>query len=49
VLASLGFGFDAQGAQTAAMYIVAGLTLLSIGFYVREWVRHMNEVESGTG
>ena len=49
VLASLGFGFDARLATAVVMYTVAGLTLLSIGFYVREWARHMNAAESGTG
>ncbi len=48
VLASLGFGFDAQAAEIAMMILVAGLTLLSIGFYVRDWVRHMNAAESGS-
>jgi cardiolipin synthase (CMP-forming) len=45
VLASLSFGFDApvvQMALTALMWTVAVLTLLSVGFYVREWWRHMN-------
>ena len=27
--------------------VVAALTLLSIGFYVAEWVRHMNAAEPG--
>jgi cardiolipin synthase len=49
VLASLGFGFDARLSTMVVMYTVAGLTLLSIGFYVREWVRHMNAAESGPG
>jgi cardiolipin synthase len=47
VLASLSFGFDAQLAVTAAIIVVAALTLLSIAFYVAEWVRHMNAAESG--
>jgi cardiolipin synthase len=41
VLASLGFRFDANGVLLVAMALVAGLTLLSIAAYVREWVRHM--------
>lgn len=49
VLASLGFGFDARISTAVVMYTVAGLTLLSIGFYVREWVRHMNAANNGTG
>jgi cardiolipin synthase len=46
VLASLGFGFTATDAQTGAMVAVAVLTLLSVGFYVVEWVRHMNGGEA---
>ncbi len=46
VLASLGFGFDAAWAELMMMGLVTGLTLLSIGFYVREWARHMNATES---
>jgi cardiolipin synthase len=42
VLASLGFGFDANGLQAVLMWTVAALTLLSVAFYVREWWRHMN-------
>jgi cardiolipin synthase len=42
VLASLGFGFDAHALQTVLLWTVATLTLLSVGFYVREWWRHMN-------
>ncbi|HEY2138266.1 MAG TPA: CDP-alcohol phosphatidyltransferase family protein [Xanthobacteraceae bacterium] len=42
VLAALAFGFDADMAQAALMWVVATLTLLSVGFYMRDWVRHMN-------
>jgi cardiolipin synthase len=42
VLASLGFGFDADALRTVLMWTVAALTLLSVAFYVREWWRHMN-------
>jgi hypothetical protein len=35
-------------AELVMMGLVAGLTLLSIGFYVREWVRHMNAAESSS-
>jgi cardiolipin synthase (CMP-forming) len=42
VLASRGYNFDAEPALTILMALVAILTLLSIVFYVREWVRHMN-------
>jgi hypothetical protein len=29
------------------MWLVAALTLISVGFYVREWWRHMNAGEAG--
>jgi len=29
------------------MVLVAVLTLLSVAFYVRDWVRHMNSAEVG--
>jgi cardiolipin synthase (CMP-forming) len=41
VLASLGFGFDAGWALTIIVAAVTGLTLLSVAFYLRDWVRHM--------
>src|SRR5262245_5298825 len=47
ILASLGFRFDAGVVQTLAMALVAVLTLLSVGFYVAEWVRHLNSVTAG--
>jgi cardiolipin synthase len=47
VLASFGFGFDAGWLLTLAMALVTVLTLLSVGFYVAEWTRHMNEAETG--
>ena len=46
VIAALGFDFDAQLAIVALMALVAALTLLSIVFYVAEWVRHMNAAEA---
>jgi cardiolipin synthase len=42
VLAALAFGFDARLAQAAVMWLVAALTLISVGVYTRDWVRHMN-------
>jgi cardiolipin synthase len=45
VLAALGFEFNAQIAVWALAALVTVLTLLSIAFYVREWVRHMNAAE----
>lgn len=41
VLAALGFDFDAEPVQSIIMYLVAATTLLSIGAYTREWVRHL--------
>jgi cardiolipin synthase (CMP-forming) len=45
VLASLGFEFSADVAITVLMALVAVLTLLSVAFYLAEWVRHMSEPE----
>jgi cardiolipin synthase len=42
VLATLGIGFQAEALTTALTALVASLTLLSVGFYVAAWVRHMN-------
>ena len=39
---TLRFGFNTGIVEIAALFLVAALTLLSIGFYVRDWVRHMN-------
>ena len=47
VLAAHGFGFAYDIMLTLVMVAVAALTLLSIGFYVAEWVRHMNTAEPG--
>jgi cardiolipin synthase (CMP-forming) len=46
VLGSLAFGLRLEAAGYAAMAAVAALTLASIGFYVREWVFHMNAMTS---
>jgi cardiolipin synthase len=46
VLAALGLGFMAEETIMLLMALVAALTLLSIGFYVAVWVRHMNMIES---
>jgi cardiolipin synthase len=43
VLASLGFHWQVEAAVQALMAVVAALTLLSIGFYLAAWVRHMAE------
>ncbi len=45
VLGSLGMRFNPGWALTAVMAVVAVLTLLSVGAYVREWVRHMGSAE----
>jgi cardiolipin synthase len=45
VLGSLGFDVDLGIGLTVAMYVVAALTLISVGAYVREWVRHMGAAE----
>jgi cardiolipin synthase len=42
-MAALGFGFDADIAIKLLMALVSALTLLSIAFYLAEWVRHMSE------
>ena len=47
VMAALGFGFNAHVAVVALTALVAALTLVSIAFYVAEWVRHMNAAEMG--
>ena len=46
VLASLGFHFNAQIAVGALIGLVAVLTLLSVVFYLAEWIRHINAAES---
>jgi cardiolipin synthase len=45
ILAALGFQFDAGFLEDALMACVAVLTLLSVGFYLRNWVRHMGIAE----
>ena len=45
VLGALGFELDAGIAIIALTALVAALTLLSVAFYVREWVRHMNAAD----
>jgi cardiolipin synthase (CMP-forming) len=48
VLAAYGYNFDAEPVLTLVMALVAVLTLLSVGLYLREWVRHMNSAEAGS-
>jgi len=47
VLAEKAFGFHAELAAQLTMALVAILTLLSIAFYLAEWVRHMNSFGAG--
>ena len=47
VLAALAFHWDVQPAQGLTMALVATLTLLSVGYYLAEWVRHMNGAAAG--
>jgi cardiolipin synthase len=41
ILAALAFRFDPGIAQTLIMALVTALTLLSIAFYLAEWMRHI--------
>ena len=45
VMAAVGFEFDASLAVMALTAVVTALTLLSVAFYVAEWVRHMNAAD----
>jgi cardiolipin synthase (CMP-forming) len=47
VLGEQGFGFSAAMLSMAVVVLVAILTLLSIAFYLAEWVRHMNSFGAG--
>jgi len=47
VLAEHGFDFNAAILSAVAIGVVAILTLLSIGFYLAEWLRHMNSFGTG--
>jgi cardiolipin synthase len=47
VLAEHAFGFGTVIATELLMALVAVLTLLSIGFYLAEWIRHMNSFGAG--
>jgi cardiolipin synthase len=40
ILGALGLKFDPGWALPVLMALVTILTLLSIGFYVAEWIRH---------
>ncbi len=45
VLAALTFGWEIPLVIGVLMAVVAVLTLLSVAFYVAEWVRHMNAMD----
>ena len=47
VLGSLGFAIQVDTLKLVLMGLVAALTLLSVGAYVAEWVRHMNSATTG--
>ena len=47
VLAAEGYHLDTGPVLTLVMGLVAVLTLLSVGLYLAEWVRHMNSAEAG--
>jgi cardiolipin synthase len=47
ILAEHAFGLDLGLVSRLTMAAVALLTLLSIAFYLREWVRHMNSFGAG--
>jgi len=47
VLAEHAFNFEAAIVTNLTMALVAILTLLSIAFYLAEWVRHMNSFGAG--
>jgi cardiolipin synthase len=46
VLAARGYSFDAEPYLSLLIGLVAALTLLSIAFYLAEWVRHINGTET---
>ena len=47
VLAEKGFAFNIVWLEAAGTVLVAVLTLLSIGFYLAEWLKHMNSFGAG--
>jgi cardiolipin synthase (CMP-forming) len=47
VLAEYAFGFNAAPVAAVGAGLVAVLTLLSIAFYLAEWLRHMNSFGTG--
>jgi cardiolipin synthase (CMP-forming) len=47
VLAALGFGFKSSPYDIILMGFVTVFTLLSVSFYLVEWMRHMSTIETG--
>jgi cardiolipin synthase (CMP-forming) len=47
VLAEKAFGFNTPILVNIGIFLVVVLTLLSIGFYLAEWFRHMNSFGTG--
>lgn len=47
VLAEKALAFDVAPLRTAGIVLVAGLTLLSMGFYLAAWFRHMSAFAAG--
>jgi cardiolipin synthase (CMP-forming) len=45
ILAALGFGFAPMPFDVILMVVVTILTLLSVSFYLVDWVRHMSTIE----
>ncbi|CAN5288300.1 CDP-alcohol phosphatidyltransferase family protein [soil metagenome] len=45
VLAALGFGFESAPYDSILMGFVTVLTLLSVSFYLVDWMRHMSTIE----
>jgi cardiolipin synthase len=45
VLAALGFGFQPWPYDLILMGFVTVFTLVSVSFYLVEWVRHMSTIE----
>jgi cardiolipin synthase (CMP-forming) len=48
VLAFHSFAVDGEPVLTLVMVLVAVLTLVSVGLYLAEWVRHMNTEETSS-
>jgi len=49
VLADEGFGLGLAGPRLVLIWLTAALTVISLAAYLRAWLRHMSEYESGGG